>query len=162
EPGSQGYATWSPDGKQLLYGPMNTSTREEIYIRAVDVETGKVTRLEGSEGLFAPRWSPDGTTLAALQWSEQRHLMLYPVKDRKWREIRDRRVDWPSWNWDSGSIIGKSGETLVRYRMDTNGFEIITEQKPEEMGGFWRWNGVGRDGSPIRTLNRDNRQIYAL
>ena len=162
EQGSQGYAAWSPDGKKLFYGIMNTSTREEVYIRAADIDSGKVTRVDATEGLFAPRWSPDGATLAALQWSEQRHLMLFHVKTGKWQEIQGRRLDWPTWNWDSKSLFGKSGDSLVRYRLDANTFEVITELKPEEMGGYWRSIGVGSDGSAIRVLNRDNRQVYAL
>jgi dipeptidyl aminopeptidase/acylaminoacyl peptidase len=160
--GSQGYPTWSPDGKELLYGTINSSTREEVYIRVANLESGKVTKLPGSEGLFAPRWSPDGMVLAALQWSDQRHLMLYRVKDKKWEEVKGRRVDWPSWDADSKSIFGRSGDSLIRYRLESGTFEVLTDIKPDEIGGFLHWIGLGLDGTPIRALNRDSRQVYAL
>jgi hypothetical protein len=63
---------------------------------------------------------------------------------------------------DSRSILCKSGDHVVRYRLDTGKFETITTVTAEETGGYFRWLGVSSDGSPIRTLNRDSRQIYSL
>jgi Tol biopolymer transport system component/DNA-binding winged helix-turn-helix (wHTH) protein len=160
--GSQGYPTWSPDGKRLLYGIVTTSLREEVYIRVADLETGKVTKLPGSEGLFAPRWSPDGHMIAALRFMGDRTLMIQSVGDKHWQEVPGRRVDWPAWLPDSKSILCKSGNLIINYRLDSGKFKILTTLKPEELGGYSRWIGTSFDGSPLRTLNRDSRQIYAL
>jgi DNA-binding winged helix-turn-helix (wHTH) protein len=161
-PGSQGYPTWSPDGKTLLYGIVNNSLREEAYIRAADLETGRVTKLPGSDGLFAPRWSPDGRAIAALRFTGDRNLALLRISDKHWQEMPGRRVDWPAWMPDSKSILCVSGGIVLRYHINSGKFEIITQQKPSEIGGYSRWIGTSFRGSPLRTLNRDSPQIYAL
>ena len=160
--GSQGYPTWSPDGQTLVYGIVNTSFEEEVYLRVANLATGKVEKLAGSEGLFAPRWSPDGRSIAALRFMGNRSLMLMRVTDGRWREVDARRVDWPTWMPDSRSILCESGDFILRYRVDTGIFEVVTAMKPEEMGGYSRWLGIGPKGSPIRALNRDSHQIYAI
>jgi len=136
--------------------------REDVYIRVADLETGKVTKLAGSEGLFAPRWSPDGSTIAALRFEGDRTLMLMRLVDGRWQESRGRRVDWPAWMPDSKSILCKSGDFVLKYQIDTGKFETLTALKPQEIGGYSRWIGIGVNGVPLRTLNRDSRQIYAL
>jgi len=161
-PGSQGYPTWSPDGKRLLYGIINTSLREAVYIRLADLETGKVTKLEGSDGLFAPRWSPDGATVAALRFMEPHTLMLLHLNEHRWEAAPGLRVDWPAWMPDSRSILCDAGDLVMTYKIATGKFETLTSLKPEELGGYTRWIGTAADGSPLRILNRDSRQIYAL
>ena len=56
-------ATWSPDGTQLAFGrvsAMNTGIQD---IQLVDVKTRQISMFPGSNGLFSPRWSPDGRYL---------------------------------------------------------------------------------------------------
>jgi Tol biopolymer transport system component len=162
EQGSQGFPTWSPDGKSLLYGIVRSSLREELYIRVADLKTGKVTRLDGSEGLFAPRWSPDGRMIAAPRFAEPRTLRLFDVKENRWENVAGPRIDWPTWAPDSKSLIGRDGDTIVRYWTEARKFESVAEFKPEEWGGYSRSLSVGIDNQPMRTLNRDSRQIYAI
>jgi DNA-binding winged helix-turn-helix (wHTH) protein/Tol biopolymer transport system component len=160
--GSQGFPSWSPDGKSLLYGIINSSTREEVYIRVADIGTGRVTRQAGSDGLFAPRYSPDGTMIAALQLEAAHHLMIFHANSGHWEEVPEHRVDWPSWTPDSKFIICKFGDVLMRYSIGTRKFETVADIKPNELGGFQHWIGVDLDGSPLRTRNRDTKQIYSL
>jgi dipeptidyl aminopeptidase/acylaminoacyl peptidase len=160
--GSQGYPSWSPDGKTLIYGIVSTSLREEVYIRVADLTTGKVTKLEGSDGLFAPRWAPDGSMIAALPFSGDRNLMILNLNHHRWQAAAARRVDWPSWSPDSRSVLCRSGDLVLEYRVDTGKFQTITTMKPEEIGGYSHWIGIGPGGAPLRTLNRDSRQIYSL
>jgi DNA-binding winged helix-turn-helix (wHTH) protein len=155
-PGSQGYPTWSPDGKTLLYGIVNNSLREEVYIRAANLETGRVTKLPGSDGLFAPRWSPDGSAIAALRFAGDRNLALLRISDKHWQEMPGRRVDWPAWMPDSKSILCVSSGIVLRFYIGSGKFETITQQQPEEIGGYSRWIGSSFRGSPLRTLNRDS------
>ena len=37
-----------------------------LSIRILDLKTRTLTKIPGSEGLFSPRWSPDGRYIAAL------------------------------------------------------------------------------------------------
>jgi WD40 repeat protein len=162
EPGSQGYSTWSPDGEKLLYGMTGSSTRESVYIRVVDLRASKLSKLEGSDGLYGPRWSPDGSMIAALQWGPAHHLMIYHVREKRWEEVPGLKVDWPTWTPDSRSILFQSADALMQYRIATRKFEAVTKLKTEEIGGFIHSLGVAADGSPLRTLKRDSQQIYEL
>jgi hypothetical protein len=62
---------------------------------------------------------------------------------------------------DSKSILGWSANMVVKFNIDSGKFETLTPLKPEEVGGS-HWIGTTADGSPLRMLNRDSRQIYAL
>jgi hypothetical protein len=66
---------WSPDGRWLVYGLDQRApvTAAEFYLRRVDLETRRVTRLEGSEGLWNPRCSADGRILARDRVAGREH-----------------------------------------------------------------------------------------
>ena len=55
----------SPDGRRLAFGRL-TGQGPEIAIQIADLESGQITPVPGSKGLYSPRWSPDGRHLAAL------------------------------------------------------------------------------------------------
>ena len=103
---------WSPDGKMLMVGRMpdymgEPGTRKVIEL--VDLETNKVTELEGSEGLFSPHWSLDGRFVAASSLDQQK-LMLYDFSTRTWRERvsasadHGLHIDSAQWSPDSRYI----------------------------------------------------------
>jgi Tol biopolymer transport system component/DNA-binding winged helix-turn-helix (wHTH) protein len=162
ETGSEGDPTWSPDGKKLLFGLNARSTREAAYIRIADLENGNVAKFPGSEGLFAPRWSPDGKMIAVLEWEGLRRLMLYRFDKNQWTPISEGKADWPTWAADNKSIMFRADETLQRVWIDPRTTEAVASLKGAEPGGFSHALGVTPDGSPTRTLNRDSRQVYEL
>ena len=59
---------WSADGRQLVFeqGAEGMDT-PQTAIERVDLATGRVTPLAGSEGCFSPRWSPDGQSIVAIR-----------------------------------------------------------------------------------------------
>jgi Tol biopolymer transport system component len=61
ESGSQIDANWSSDGTKLMFGAFNHDAGG-LNIRILDFKTGKIEKVPGSDGLFSPRWSPDGAT----------------------------------------------------------------------------------------------------
>jgi Tol biopolymer transport system component len=103
---------WSPDGKTLMVGRLPEYMAERGArkgIEMVNLETKKVTELEGSEGMFSPHWSPDGRFVATSKL-DQHTLMLYDFSTRKWRErvsgTPDKKVwiDSAQWSPDSRYI----------------------------------------------------------
>ena len=99
--------TWSSDGKTIAFGRTpdlmgrESGTKE---IELLDLATRKVSAVPGSEGLFSPRWSPDGRWIAALTLGEQK-LMLFDTRDGKWRAIPGVRASDPVWNPDSSALL---------------------------------------------------------
>ena len=54
---------WSPDGKQMVFSRYDS---ENSTIKLLDLKSKQVSIIPGSQGLYSPRWSPDGRYLAAL------------------------------------------------------------------------------------------------
>jgi Tol biopolymer transport system component/DNA-binding winged helix-turn-helix (wHTH) protein len=160
--GSQGYASWSPDGKNIAYGVQKFNTSDPAIIRIVEVSSGKVSKVDGSEGLYAPRWSPDGKMIAAQQRATPGHLMLYDVAEHRWYEVSGGTADWPTWEPDSSSILFQTERALMRYRIANRKLEQIAETEPISVGNTSHCVGVMPDGAPIRTLDHDSRQLYEL
>ena len=59
-------ATWSPEGTQLAFGRLSRDHSGTNDIQLVDLKTRQTSVLPGSQGLFSPRWSPDGRYLSAV------------------------------------------------------------------------------------------------
>jgi DNA-binding winged helix-turn-helix (wHTH) protein/Tol biopolymer transport system component len=102
--------TWAPDGLRVAFGRTSDLMGREPgpkQIEILDLETHSVTTLPGSEGLFSPRWSPDGRWIAALTLGEQR-LMVYDVAEHTWHAAAGnlRGAD-PVW----GTVPPGSGQT---------------------------------------------------
>lgn len=60
--GNDGFPSWSPDGKRIVYRSANKTGKG---LAIIDVETGSVTRLTtGSQNDNFPSWSPRGDAIA--------------------------------------------------------------------------------------------------
>ena len=69
EAGTAGEAffCWSPDGTSILFGGLGSAIRRaRTRLHQVDLKTGDVSAVPGTEGMFSPRWSPDGRFIAGL------------------------------------------------------------------------------------------------
>ncbi|MBM3739845.1 MAG: hypothetical protein FJW39_29120 [Acidobacteria bacterium] len=69
-PGAEYGASFSPDGKQVVfYWERPETSQSGIYLKPVDSESEKVTPLVVNEGHlnYNPVWSPDGGSIAFLQ-----------------------------------------------------------------------------------------------
>ncbi len=152
---TEGDPTWSPDGNSLVFGETSDSA-QPTHIYAVDLETRRTSTLPGSEGLFSPRWSPDGRFIVALGAREERKTVLFDIRSQKWTElVRGHDLGYPVWSKDSKyihlfDILGR--QTLACYRVR------IRDHK----GPFGPWEGLAPDGSPLFMRDLSMSEIYAL
>jgi DNA-binding winged helix-turn-helix (wHTH) protein/Tol biopolymer transport system component len=58
-----GFLTWAPDGHRVV--STSTSADGKRVLRILNLDTRQATTIPGSDGLFSPRWSPDGRFVAA-------------------------------------------------------------------------------------------------
>src|SRR5262249_12927229 len=87
---------WSPDGNWLVFGrliPQHLGAEGPLTLDLLDLRTHKLSTLPGSEGLYTPRWSPDGRTIAAMS-EDSKRMVLFDFTTRRWRELARASIIW--------------------------------------------------------------------
>jgi len=162
--------TWSPDGRSVAYGgAFGGYPRASVngHIEILDLNTMSSTKVPGSEGLYSPRWSPDGKFLAALT-VERNRLVLYDVRRKQWRKLLDgQKVGWPAWTHDGRYIYAMANRKI--YRVD-----VATAKADESVnleGVRWTsfafpqepaWFGLTPDDRIMILRDTGTQEIYAL
>ena len=170
EPLGEMDVTWSPDGQQLAFGRVSSGVSSALDIQIVDLKTRKSSSLAGSEGLFSPRWSPDGRYLAAVNEEGSKKERLYDFQLRQWSDwfSETNNINYPEWTADSRSLVwdnfGTSNPTCRRIK--------IGEHQPRDLfslkdfrryiGMFGAWGGLAPDDSRIFLRDVSAQDIYAL
>jgi DNA-binding winged helix-turn-helix (wHTH) protein/Tol biopolymer transport system component len=159
----------SRDGQLVLFGgvPALDSEPSRDVICLLNLKTRRVETLPGSEGLFSPRWSPDGRFIVALASSSQK-LMLYDHGAQKWAEVANVRAGYPAWSQDGRSIYflktGQDERSIWRFQIGDQKLEQVVSlkdfrQPPTTFGG---WIGLGPDDVPLALRDLTTQEIYAL
>ena len=165
--GDEGDVGWSPDGNSLVFGAMSFDLGQPA-IHILNLKTGGILTIPGSEGLYSPRWSPDGNYLAAIPVDSSK-LMLYDFKTRKWAEQGALNVGYFTWSRDSKYVtfdaLGANSELeFRRLRMSDKVIQTLVTVKgfPRATGPFGSWSGLAPDGSPLALRETGTQEIYAI
>lgn len=120
EPRNEADPTWSADGQSLAFGraPDYLAKDDSPWaIRIIDLQTKQVRLIPGSEGLFSPRWSPDGKYIIAMS-SDQAQLVLFSWQTHQWQLLAKGQFSNPSWSADSRSVYSQGPsdhpESIIR------------------------------------------------
>jgi len=163
---------WAPDGNSLIFSrsPFLGSTNpEDFALVRLDLNSGKLSELPGSAGLFAPRWSPDGRYLSGLT-SNQDKLVLMQVDTGQWSELATGQdIEYPNWSRDSQSLFFESavngGRELFRVNVSTRRTDRVLSlakmRRPSVPFGV-EWSGLASDDSTLIMRDVGTREIYAL
>ena len=161
--------TWSPDGKTVAFGRLPQLMSDEpgpdaIYL--LDLATKKVSELPGSEGLFSPRWSPDGRYIAAIT-HDQTKLMLYDTTTKQWRVLAQGYLADPVWSNDGKAIFFHD---FVQTEQPIYKLTIANDQKTLIAGMSdlrstnavdYRFAGIGPGGVPLVNVRLSTANIYS-
>jgi eukaryotic-like serine/threonine-protein kinase len=165
-------ATWSSDGTQMAFGRLSTSNASggKMEITLVDLKTRQVSSLPGSEGLFSPRWSPDGHYLLAMDGQHSKKLMLYDFRTQKWSDwaTEDNSFDYPQWSADSRYVYWDNFATRnpmcrrikVGEHKTENLFSLNSLRR--YFGIFGSWSGQAPDDSRLFVRDVSTQDIYAF
>lgn len=162
-----GDVVWLPDGRKLVFAaPAGQFATEEPYLRLLDLDTGEIAKFPGSDGLYSPRVSPDGASLAALVWNGPA-IALHRFGSGVWNRFPipsgERGYGWPAWSHDGESIWYWGHGSVVRYRVRENRHEdVMTLEAGEWTGTFGSYFSLTPGDQPMILRRRDVQQIYAL
>ena len=157
-------ASWSSDGKKVLYG-MGLPHLEKNDLRIVDLDTQQVTILSGSDGMWSPRWSPDGRYVLALQ-PVSHGLSLFDFTTQQWHTLPVSFSSYPSFSHDGRFIY------FLRYGREQGVFRIpLAGGKEERVVDMSDWHLTGHWGysmtldptdAPLVLRGVGSNDIYAL
>ena len=168
---NQDDGNWSPDGTSLVFSHegINTGNLADFSIQQINLKTHEMVTVRGSQGMFAPRWSPDGHYLSSLS-ADQHYMRILALSTQQWSDLTTGHLlEYPSWSRDGKYI----------YFQDTteNGLELyrvsVADHKKEQVVSFKDirrpslffgsfWSGLALDGSPVIMRDTGTRAIYAL
>ena len=165
---------WSADGKKIVFNSFDLPvkvTPSGVGLQILDVASGQVTAVPGSDGLSSPRWSPDGRKIAALKlaasWSIASGLTVFDMETQRWTNLVTKEdIAYPAFSADSQFLyylLPGSEQAVYRVRVKGGGPERVVNLKDWSMTGhssFW----MGLDPADAPLLLRDNgtSDIYAL
>lgn len=165
---SQIDATWSADGARIMFGYRHDS--EGITVRIMDLKTHAITTVPGSDGLFSPRWSPNGRYIAALS-PDFTKVMLFDFSTQTWSEWLTEpagAVSYPAWSADSRFLyfddLVTDEESIRRVRVGSHQTERVFKLEGIERypGPFGLWSSRMLDGSYMFVRDRSTQEVYQL
>lgn len=160
---------WSPDGKHIVFGRLPDLMAKEQGGKAIsvlDVATGAVETLPGSDGLISPRWSPDGRYIAALSLDQTR-LMLFDTSNKTWRELARQSIADPVWSHDGTAIFfhdfAQDGEPIYKLTIAGNHLQRIADLRNLRSGDFadYRFAGLAPGDIPLVNARMSTANIYS-
>jgi len=163
------FPQWMPDGKSVIFQQtrLKGSSNGQHDVAVLDIQTGKVSTLPGSENLIGPALSPDGRFLAAAT-SDRLKLMLFTFSTQKWVELAKTDIGSVNWTRDGKYLYFDSGSGLdpaiSRLRIADRKLERVTGLKDFRQVEFsqYPWSGLTPDGAPLLLRDVGTQEVYAL
>jgi eukaryotic-like serine/threonine-protein kinase len=161
--------TWSPDGASLIFSSAWASQTGTSAVYEFNLKTRKEFKLPGSDGLFGPRWSPDGRYVTALTIDDKK-MMIFDFRSQRWTELTSlAQQGWQEWSRDSKFVsfwgVAANGEPGI-YRVSISNHkveEIVSlkdfKEAPDLLGG---WIGLGPDDSPLLVKDTGTQDVVSM
>jgi Tol biopolymer transport system component len=163
-------ATWSADGTQIAFGRLSIGDVKSVNIQLADVKSHTASILPGSDGLFSPRWSPDGRYLAAIGVQGSTNLVLYDFRAKHWSDwfTETNNITYLEWSSDSQYLswgnFGTAQPACRRIKVGEHQAHDLFAIRDlhRYVGILGSWSGEAPDGSRIFTRDLSTQDVYAL
>ena len=165
--GGEMLPSWSPDGAYLMYSdsPFFSSSPRKVAVHRLELKTGRVEKLPGSEGLFAPQWSPDGQHVSAMALDGQQ-IRLFDFRTGLWSELAK---GWGLVHWS------RDGQYLyfLKYGKDSAVQRVhVSDRRVEDVASLKGVRQTGRlagldfgltpDGAPLILRDTGTQEVYSM
>ena len=154
---------WSPDGSKIIFS--GESNNPSSSIRIFDVSTRQLSTLPGSDGLYSPRWSPDGRHVSAFS-ADSRSLLLFDFATSKWRELARGSLGWLNWSHDSQHVYvldSRQESAVIRVRISDGKRERIADLKDLPVTGrYGSALALTPDDQPVLLRDTGTQDVYSV
>jgi len=154
---------WSPDGSKIIFA--GESNDPSSAIRVLDLATHKISSLPGSDGLYSPRWSPDGRYVSAFS-ADSKTLLLFDFQTEKWSKLAEGSLSWLNWSHDSQYVYVldfRGKDAVVRIRVSDQKTEQVADLKNFiTVGRYGGWLALTPDDSPLLLHDIGAQDVYSV
>ncbi len=161
---------WAADGGSLVFGREPDLMGKESGSRTlslINLSNHKLEELPDSQGLFSPRWSPDGQWIAALTL-DQKTIMLYDVVRKRWKRLAATSVADPVWSADSKAVYIHAfladREPILRVEVPSGMVQTVADLgnfRDGEAANYF-FGGVTPRGEPLVQPRVGTGNLYSL
>ncbi|MDW5267439.1 MULTISPECIES: winged helix-turn-helix domain-containing protein [Acidobacteriaceae] len=167
-----GDPSFSPDGKYIVFG-MVPELMEQANVTSsleiIELSTHRITEVPHSEGLFSPRWSPDGRFIAAVAW-DQTKVTLYDTQSQIWKTLAITSAANPVWSRDSKALyihayLEEETKPIYRVSVPSGQMTKIASLSNFPVGSNItnvEFSGITPDDAPLVHTEISSGNLYTL
>ena len=160
--------SWSPDGGKIVFSTLEAIGNFNSVLRVLDLASHQVTTLPGSDGMWAPIWSPSGRFISGLHDGPTGGLKIFDLETQRWSSVLQQKgeINWPTWSSDSQFIyflLPYDNPGVFRIRVSGGDAERVVDLKGfRYTGAFTLWFGLDPQDTPMLLRDVGTDDIYAL
>jgi Tol biopolymer transport system component/DNA-binding winged helix-turn-helix (wHTH) protein len=156
---------WSPDGRRIVFHNWSLSSVDSA-LRIFDLDSHRITDIPRSVGIFSPRWSPDGRSIAALS-RHSPYLEVFNLDTNQWSTVLSHEgINFPSWSRDSRYLyILYVDQQPGVYRVSVKGGvpeRVVDLRGFHHAGSLGYWLGLDPNDAPLLVRDVGTDDLYAL
>ena len=112
--------------------------RSEVVLQILDLASHQMVTLPGSQGIWSPRWSPDGRLVAGKNQSGG--CSVFDFDSRRWSELQKGECNYPTFSSNSQFVYFVGGTRDGVYRVGVSGGRV---ERVVHLKGFHHIGAAG-------------------